>query len=325
MTKTREDSESQTGIFEKNTAKNVLTYDTTGNTWNLVLDDEYVATEPSASVSTFTNVYLVDNDILEQVSRVRFEENNVKYGETVDTIEKNIIDYGRFVTSLYVCPFNIPESMRKIQSNIILGIKDTEVKAPILNDYKMVVDLGSIQCDRTYKNVYDFINTSCTLSVPYFDTISLANEYAIGQTISATIMYDLYTGNATLNVVSTFTGNVVYSTTRQVSMTIPFVQDQNNTVVSSLSKLFTNTSDHMVLTVVRNNPYGDVSIFGHESKEEAIIGSKSGFIKVNPVELVGNATSDEKDKIKDLLNAGVFQNVKVATTKARKSRRKVAI
>lgn len=326
LTKTRLDKDPETGTFEKNVAKNTLTYDTTGNTWNLVLDDEYTATLPSTSVSTFTNLYKVDNDILEQVSRVRFEENNIKYGETIDTVEKKIIDYGQFVTSLYVIPFAVPESLSTQQSNIILGIKDTDIKAPLISDYKYVVDLGSVTVDRQYQNVYDFLNTSCQVQVPYFDSFSLANEYVIGQTLTFKVTVDLYSGNGTLDVVSSFTNGNVYTTTKKISLSIPFVQDQTNTVVNTLSSIFHNTTDKVVVTVTRNNPYGDVSVFGRATKELDTIGNRSGYIEVSDVELQGNATSDEKDTIKDLLKKGVFQNVpKVSTTKARKRSRKVTV
>lgn len=315
LTKSRDDKENETGIFEKNADRTVLTYSLDGNTWNLTLDDDYIATEPVSTLSGFTNLYKVDNDIMYNLSKKRITQTKIKSGEMIDTGEEQIIDYGDFITALYIIPYQLPDTMIGTSTSIILGTLDTNVKAPILKNYKYIAHLGSITVPLVYNNVYDYINTTCTARVPFFGDVILANEYVIGQTLTFDMTIDMYSGNATLNVTSSFTGSVVYSATKSIAMQVPFIQTQNNTVVNSLSSMYKYVSDKVTLEVVRNVPYYADNTFGKDSMECVTLSTKHGYVEVQNVKLVTTATSEEKDTIARLLKSGVF--LPEVTTKRR--------
>lgn len=306
LTKSREDKENETGIFTKNADRTVLTYSIEGNTWNLTLDDDYIATEPVSTLSGFTNLYKVDNDIMYNLSKKRITQTKIKSGEMINTGEEQIIDYGDFITALYIIPYELPETMLGANTSIILGTLDTDVKAPILKNYKYVAHLGSITVPLVYNNVYDYINTTCTARVPFFGDVVIANEYVIGQTLTFDMTIDMYSGNATLNVTSSFTNSVVYSATKSIAMQVPFIQTQNNTVVNSLSSMYKFVSDKVTLEVVRNVPYYADNTFGKDSMECVTLNTKHGYVEVENVKLVTTATSEEKDTIARLLKSGVF-------------------
>lgn len=306
LTKSREDKENETGIFTKNADRTVLTYSLEGNTWNLTLDDDYIATEPVSTLSGFTNLYKVDNDIMYNLSKKRITQTKIKSGEMINTGEEQIIDYGDFITALYIIPYELPETMLGANTSIILGTLDTDVKAPILKNYKYVAHLGSITVPLVYNNVYDYINTTCTARVPFFGDVVIANEYVIGQTLTFDMTIDMYSGNATLNVTSSFTNSVVYSATKSIAMQVPFIQTQNNTVVNSLSSMYKFVSDKVTLEVVRNVPYYADNTFGKDSMECVTLNTKHGYVEVDNVKLVTTATSEEKDTIARLLKSGVF-------------------
>lgn len=315
LTKSRDDKENETGIFEKNADKTILTYSLDGNTWNLTLDDDYIATEPVSTLSGFTNLYKVDNDIMYNLSKKRITQTKIKSGEMIDTGEEQIIDYGDFITALYIIPYQLPDTMLGTSTSIILGTLDTQVRAPILKNYKYTAHLGSITVPLVYNNVYDYINTTCTARVPFFGDVILANEYVIGQTLTFDMTIDMYSGNATLNVTSSFTGSVVYSATKSIAMQVPFIQTQNNTVVNSLSSMYKYVSDKVTLEVVRNVPYYADNTFGKDSMECVTLSTKHGYVEVQNVKLVTTATSEEKDTIARLLKSGVF--LPEVTTKRR--------
>lgn len=315
LTKSRDDKENETGIFEKNADRTILTYSLEGNTWNLTLDDDYIATEPVSALSGFTNLYKVDNDIMYNLSKKRITQTKIKSGEMIDTGEEQIIDYGDFITALYIIPYQLPDTMIGTSTSIILGTLDTNVKAPILKNYKYIAHLGSITVPLVYNNVYDYINTTCTARVPFFGDVILANEYVIGQTLTFDMTIDIYSGNATLNVTSSFTNSVVYSATKSVAMQVPFIQTQNNTVVNSLSSMYKYVSDKVTVEVVRNVPYYADNTFGKDSMECVTLSDKHGYVEVQNVKLVTTATSEEKDTIARLLKSGVF--LPEVTTKRR--------
>lgn len=286
----------------KNLEKTTLTIDTTKITGlsDITLNDNYVATLPVETIGGFCNLYKVTEKELSQVSKVRFQKN-----ATSDTV----VDYGSSITQLYILPLNIPAEIIGDKSHIILGAFDSQVESTLLNNYTVDYDMGSIPVPAKYNNAYDFINTTCTLRVPFFNAVALDPENVVGHTISIKFTLDLYSGNVTMNVVSDFTGGIIYSATANIVTQIPFIQKQNNSVVNQLSNVFKYTIATPVIEVVRNIPYqADNSTFGRETIQVAKLSTVSGYCEIDNVNLVTLATNDEKEQIVSLLKEGVFIN-----------------
>ena len=286
----------------KNLEKTTLTIDTTKITGlsDITLNDNYVATLPVETIGGFCNLYKVTEKELSQLSKVRFQK---------DTTSDTVIDYGSSITQLYILPLNIPAEIIGDKSNIILGSFDSQVESTLLNNYTVDYDMGSISVPAKYNNAYDFINTTCTLRVPFFNAVALDPENVIGHTISIKFTLDLYSGNVTMNVMSDFTGGIIYSATANIVTQIPFIQKQNNSVVNQLSNVFKYVIATPVIEVVRNIPYqADNSTFGRETVQVAKLNTVHGYCEVDNVNLVTLATNDEKDAIISLLKEGVFIN-----------------
>ena len=286
----------------KNLEKTTLTIDTTQITGlsDITLNDNYVATLPVETIGGFCNLYKVTENELSQLSKVRFQK---------DTTSDTVIDYGSSITQLYILPLNLPAEIIGDKSNIILGSFDSQVESTLLNNYTVDYDMGSISVPAKYNNAYDFINTTCTLRVPFFNAVALDPENVVGHTISIKFTLDLYSGNVTMNVMSDFTGGIIYSATANIVTQIPFIQKQNNSVVNQLSNVFKYVIATPVIEVVRNIPYqADNSTFGRETVQVAKLNTVHGYCEVDNVNLVTLATNDEKDSIISLLKEGVFIN-----------------
>ena len=286
----------------KNLEKTTLTIDTTQITGlsDITLNDNYVATLPVETIGGFCNLYKVTEKELSQLSKVRFQK---------DTTSDTVVDYGSAITQLYILPLNIPAEIIGDKSNIILGSFDSQVESTLLNNYTVDYDMGAITVPAKYNNAYDFINTTCTLRVPFFNAVALDPENVVGHTISIKFTLDLYSGNVTMNVVSDFTGGIIYSATANIVTQIPFIQKQNNSVVNQLSNVFKYVIATPVIEVVRNIPYqADNSTFGRETVQVAKLNTVHGYCEVDNVNLVTMATNDEKDSIISLLKEGVFIN-----------------
>ena len=286
----------------KNLEKTTLTIDTTKITGlsDITLNDNYVATLPVETIGGFCNLYKVTEKELSQLSKVRFQK---------DTTSDTVVDYGSAITQLYILPLNIPAEIIGDKSNIILGSFDSQVESTLLNNYTVDYDMGAITVPAKYNNAYDFINTTCTLRVPFFNAVALDPENVVGHTISIKFTLDLYSGNVTMNVVSDFTGGIIYSATANIVTQIPFIQKQNNSVVNQLSNVFKYVIATPVIEVVRNIPYqADNSTFGRETVQVAKLNTVHGYCEVDNVNLVTMATNDEKDSIISLLKEGVFIN-----------------
>ena len=286
----------------KNLEKTTLTIDTTKITGlsDITLNDNYIATLPVETIGGFCNLYKVTEKELSQLSKVRFQK---------DATSGTVIDYGSSITQLYILPLNLPAEIIGDKSHIILGSFDSQVESTLLNNYTVDYDMGSITVPAKYNNAYDFINTTCTLRVPFFNAVALDPENVVGHTISIKFTLDLYSGNVTMNVVSDFTGGIIYSATANIVTQIPFIQKQNNSVVNQLSNVFKYVIATPVIEVVRNIPYqADNSTFGRETVQVAKLNTVHGYCEVDNVNLVTLATNDEKDSIISLLKEGVFIN-----------------
>lgn len=259
----------------------------------------YTAIEAVKSITGFVNLYSPTADELQALSKERFYTLSAE----------NVIDYGQYITTVYVCPLEIPTDNLGDKGAINLGKFSATTKATLLKDYRSIVPCGTITVPAKYKNVYDFINTTCTLYLPFFAPIVLQNDFVIGQTLTVDLVIDWYSGTASYNVSSTFNNAIFASGTANIVTQIPFIQKQNNTVVNQISNVANYTVDTARIEVTRNKPYNaNNSIFGKPVIEFVTIGDLTGYAEFDRVELTGNATADEKQDIESLLKSGVFIN-----------------
>ena len=262
--------------------------------YDIVLDDDYIASAIPQTLSGFVNLYKVDDDILADLSKVRFKVNGTE-----------VVDYGQFILSLYVLNIDI-DSIVQSNKSIILGNYDTNIVAPQIVDYKLPINFGTINVTSKYNNAYDYINTECILRLPFLDSTVLDNDYVINQTLTIKGLFDIYSGTLTINVFSTFTNGLIYSDSANIVTQIPFIQSQNNSVVNTLSNINTNLIESPCIEVTRNIPYYVDNIFGKETVDYCLLSEVSGYCEVNRIELETSATNEEKSMIIDLLNDGVF-------------------
>lgn len=282
-----------TSFFEDSTDKTTLTTSISDG-YNYVLNDEYIAVKKVEKIGEFTRLYNPVESELTELAKVRF---------------KNDVDMGQYITALFKIPFEIPTDLiTEEKRNIVLGTFDTNVTANGLTTYNMIVDVGTITIPEKYENVYDYIDTECILNLPYFDKIYLSNEFVIGQTVRIEYIIDLYSGNATCNIYSSFTGGIVESTNGVICCNIPFVQKTNNSVVGLISNINKNIIDTAYIEVIRNKPYNVETVFGAETIDFGIIRDYTGYIEVSDVVLNSSATNEEKNEITDLLKEGVTIN-----------------
>lgn len=266
--------------------------------YNYVLNGEYKAIKVAEKIGHFANLYYTNENELTELSKVRFVSDS-----------STTVDYGNFITALYKLPFPIDSKiLSEEKSHIILGNYDSNVESTRLMTYKTEIDGGTISVPEKYKNVYDYLNTECILHLPHFNKMYINTEYVIGQTLTIKYIIDLYTGNVTANVYSSFINDIIETQTQQIAENIPFIQKQNNSIVGTVSNINKNVITTAFIEIVRNIPYDNENIFGKETIDYCVIGTKTGYIKVSDVVLNCTATVEEKEEIEQLLKEGVFIN-----------------
>lgn len=279
---------------------------------NLVLDgddynlnDDYIATKKVQRISTFCNIYNVNNDELTQLSKKRF----------TTLTDGSIMDYGQFITNLYILPFKIPSTYKGDKAYIITGNYDTQVASTLINNYIIEINGGSLTVQPVYFNVYDVLNTTATLHLPFFDPINLDVNQVVSWTITIKYILDVYSGSLTVNIYTSENVNKypIASSTINISTQIPFIQKQNNTIVNQLSNVFKNYVSTQYITLTRNIPYFNTKIpnkYGREVVNYAYLGSLKGYFEVDEIDIppTRGITNDEIEELKTLLKNGVFIN-----------------
>lgn len=243
------------------------------------------------TLSAFNHLYSVDDDILNKLSKVRYYSSDNAYG-----------DYGSYITNLYQLPFDLSDMVVE-NANIIMGYYQSSISAPQVNGYMLTVDLGIIDVDMPYDNVYDYDTCECTLLVPYFNPITLAVRDCVNKILKITLVIDLYSGYG--NLVVTADDTLVHTETRIVVRKIPFVQEKTGVLLNQ-DILTYNAVTNPTLIVTNNTPYPTNNRFGKSCNSVVRIGDVTGYCEFDEVEVVSEiATDTEIDEIKSLLNDGV--------------------
>ena len=263
-------------------------------TIGLTLNDVYSAVTAPATIGTFVHLYKTTDDELSALAKVRFKN-----------VADNTVDYGQYISAVYRIPVDL-SGISGDSSNIMLGQYDSEVASTLLNQYLIDIDGGSITIPEKFNNAYDYLTTECVLHLPFLDEVWLSPQYVINQTINIRYKLDLYSGTLTASIYSSYLNSIVANSSGIIVTHIPFMQNQTDSVVNSLSKVYTNLIPCAFMEVTRNIPYDSVNIYGKECVDFDMIGNKTGYLKCDNVSLVTSATKNEKDEIMSLLKGGVL-------------------
>ena len=263
-------------------------------TTGLTLNDVYSAVTAPATIGSFVHLYKTTDDELSALAKVRFKN-----------VADNTVDYGQYISAVYRIPVDL-SGISGDTSNIMLGQYDSEVASTLLNQYLIDIDGGSITIPEKFNNAYDYLTTECVLHLPFLDEVWLSPQYVINQTINIRYKLDLYSGTLTASIYSSYLNSIVANSSGIIVTHIPFMQNQTDSVVNSLSKVYTNLISCAFMEVTRNIPYDSVNIYGKECVDFDMIGNKTGYLKCDNVSLVTSATKNEKDEMMSLLKGGVL-------------------
>lgn len=266
----------------------------------VVLNATASEVQDTPAISNFVNVYKANQETLDTLSRERWYQN-------IDRTE--VYDFGQYIYALYSVPMRLPERLignDRVPVNLAT-VDTTSTALPILAN-RVIFDLGEIHVPEEYGNVYDYVDTDSVLQVPFNrQPIAIDPNYVIGQTIKLEISLDLYSGEATLDILSS---KIEYGLVQRVDIPltheIPFTQRREVVNKSTIGNYVNNHIDTSFIEVVRNIPYDRNSTFGKAMIEYGRVGDYSGYLEMDDTNVVTNATSTEQEMIKAELASGVI-------------------
>lgn len=291
--------------FTLSADKKTCTFTMVENTGEFVYNQiKLSSVQLTPDVTGTNNIYKIDKDILAAVNRKRFKI--VSDGGT--TPNETVYDYGQFILSVLSLPFAIPEQYVLNDENIILANLDTGVKAPALSSDLIKIDMGSITVNPVNNNLLDYINTVAIMRLPRVDSIAIDLEYVIGKTLNIEYLLDCYTGRATVNIVSSETGETVVSKQVDIGVSVPYINFHNdaqlsndNVEVSGDNGIYTPFIELVKIDTLLSDGMFTIPII-----DENELTNQTGFIRVEEINLNSSATRNEKNELISILRNGVI-------------------
>lgn len=263
-----------------------------GDNFYVSLNADVVTT----SISSFTNIYNPTDLELGSIA----DERIIVVNSTGDGYE--VLDIGTFISNLYTLPFTIDNNIITNRSTVVLGNHKTKTESNVINSSYMYVNLGNINVPETYKNNYDYLNTTCELFTP-FSTFNLKPSDIIKHTISIKLKINLYNGSAT-SLVSNEKGLLTQNVTK-IGSDIPFIQTSSTKITKSEDYVLDNDIKTCYIKVTRNIP-NNVNV--KSVKHNGTLANVTGYVEMTDINLQTNATLSEQTEIESLLQSGVYIN-----------------
>lgn len=256
-----------------------------------------VGVEQVDTVSGTNNVYLITPAKLSEVNAQR----NV--GTPPD-----VYDYGQFILSVIELPFEIDSELVLDPENVRLATFETDVSANKISTDKIMVDLGTISVPAIEGNLLDYKNVECVIHLPRLEPIVIANDYVIGETVSVQYIIDCYSGNATVNIISSKVGSVIITKTVDIGISIPFAATNGEATITNNSIEVGGDNGVSVpfIEVLTNEAVLSDGLFTNPIIDESQLSGNTGFIQVEQIDLNLKATHDEKQKLISELQNGVI-------------------
>lgn len=245
------------------------------------------------------NVYLINDSSLKKINNARLQYND----ENDNAVS---FDYGNYILSVLELPFTIPSELIIATNNVMLGSFDTNVEGELLKNDVINIDLGSISVTGHNNSFLDYKNTIALLHLPRTEPINIDLEYVINQTLEISYSIDCYTGNATINIKSTKTNEVIITKIVSLGINVPYGTD--NTSVNNINIDVGGDNGVIVpfIEIIKDDVLFKDALFNTPIKEEGILNNKEGFIIVENIRLESSAMRDYKEDINNLLSGGVI-------------------
>lgn len=249
---------------------------------------------------TFNNVYSINKDILGELMNDKIivsSDGSTKY-----------LDKTEFIINVLELPFKLDlDIISDEEYNIKLGDYISKVKAPILNLDRLIIDLGTINTPTKFNNAYDYINTDINIHLPFVGTVKLLPEYVIGFDISVNYVLDVYTGDTTINIITSNGDIVIESFSSDLGRDIPITMINKTIGHMVKSGGLMNYIETPFIEIIRNR-VSNLNLFNNLILKQSELSYVYGYIQVTNILLDSKATLSETDDIIRLLQGGVYIN-----------------
>lgn len=242
-----------------------------------------------------TGFYKVDSNIMNSLVSQRFWLNST---------DNNYYDYGKYIVSLRKYPFKL---VTDLNSNIILGVKDTQINANLVKNQYYTVESETVRIEGLRKNDSD-INSIDSIKVilPYVNGIKELGKELINTEIKFRYKCDVVNNTCKCYV---FSNDIIVEIFDcQLGFNIPFITYDNNLLDSFNYRELPSFIEEIKIIVTEKNISKQLKNSKERNKINNMLGY--GFCTFDNIyfELTQNSkiVKREYDEIKNLLRQGII-------------------
>lgn len=250
----------------------------------------------SENTGGYVNIY---SPTLNEVNEL---SNEALWGN--DNGDTSNVNKNEYINIFYRLPFHLTGLNTSTSVPFLLGIyKSVKSTTTQINQDTVDVNIGTISVPFKYNNSYDYLNTKCTLYLPFVKSMPININDVIGSSISINYIIDLFTGNTTVNILDA-KGTTLTTSTFKLSTDLPLIDVTTNNIKMELNNTYENNITQAFLIVTRNKPV--TNALSYPTLEQGKLINYNGYIKCSEI-FINNSTIDnnELSEITDQLQKGV--------------------
>ena len=250
-------------------------------------------------ISGNNRTYLINEEQLQDINEQRFV-----------SVAGTPFDYGQFILSLIELPFKLPDSYVTSEDLIKLGKRETSVSAPSITSDKATFDLGAIVIPPPETGL-DITLSTAKLYIPRTPAIELDVTEIMGQILTISLEMDLYSGKGDYLVISTKSNLPIIMQPVDFSLKIPYGAVGNGSIDVSNPSMVIGGDNELLSAYVEISKHEAMlpdNFLATPVEDFGILSGKTGFIKVEEIELQTSATYSERQQILSILGEGAIIN-----------------
>lgn len=254
-------------------------------------------------------VYKPTQEELHNISLGRFiTPKPVTVGGTVPIVimKEEYIDTAKYAISLHRLYFNIESGDKE---NVYFGPYNTEIQCDSISNDIVTLNLGSVDIYGRHKNSIDYKNTQIEIYLPFVGFTTLDTADFMDKELSLIYQINILNGETLIILYSA--GNIMYTTSCNVSYKIPFMlndREYTNTQLQPNTNYLLNTAPFVYIKSYNaenpdeHKPYNTTNIY-------AKFGDLTGYTEALEIDfepISDQITKTEIDEIKSIIESGVF-------------------
>ena len=246
------------------------------------------------------NIYLLDADTTRKVLKDSF---------AVPISATDAITYSDGIIGLINIPFPIDDKYKLLETFVMIGNFNTNLKGRELSTDTIIVNMGSIEVPMIDNDLTDYEGVKVVLNLPYSEPIQLQAVDVMGYTIKLEYWVNVYNGECVINIYSTKTNRIIEVKKVDLKVDVPFNRVNNTPQRNGFNAIDSTGYNGVNTAYIEVKKYDVIlknGVYTNPIIDEKTLTDERGFIEVENIELSFNGTLDEKDKIFNLLRNGVI-------------------